>query len=162
MRHPSRSTTRRLTVPAAPVALMFAAALASATPAPAQEASPTGFTEARAARQLVCEARFLELPRSESFREHLRTITANPHPAGSEAQRRVGEYLAGAMERAGLEVERHPYDVYLPELTDDVEVHIVTPVSMRLSNREPALPEDASRATPTSSTGGTPTRGPAT
>ena len=46
------------------------------------------------------------------------------------------------MERAGLEVERHPYDVYLPELTDDVEVHIVTPVSMQLSNREPALPED--------------------
>ena len=147
MRHPSRSTTPRpiahrpRALPA-PVALMLAAALASATPAPSQEPSPTGFTEARADRQLVCEARFLELPRSLSFREHLRTITANPHPAGSEAQQRVGEYLAGAMERAGLEVERHPYDVYLPELTDDVEVHIVTPVSMQLSNREPALPED--------------------
>ena len=37
---------------------------------------------------------------------------------------------------------RHPYDVYLPELTDDVEVHIVTPDAMRLSNREPALAED--------------------
>ena len=147
MRHPRRSTTPRSTAPracafAAPAALMFAAALAAATPATSQEPSPTGFTEARAASQLVCEARFLELPRSDSFREHLRTITANPHPAGSEAQQRVGEYLAGAMERAGLEVERHPYDVYLPELTDDVEVHIVTPVSMQLSNREPALPED--------------------
>jgi len=147
MLHASRSTTSRAIVHrhgaiAAPVALMLAAALASATPAPSQEPSPTGFTEARAAQQLVCESRFLDLPRSDSFREHLRTITANPHPAGSEAQQRVGEYLAGAMERAGLEVERHPYDVYLPELTDDVEVHIVTPVSMQLSNREPALPED--------------------
>ena len=46
------------------------------------------------------------------------------------------------MESAGLDVTSHPYDVYLPELTDDVEVHIVTPVAMQLSNREPALDED--------------------
>ena len=107
-----------------------------------QDPTLTGFTDDRAASQLACEARFLELPRSESFREHLRTITENPHPAGSEAQARVGEYIAQAMERAGLDVTSHPYDVYLPELTDDVEVHIVTPVAMQLSNREPALGED--------------------
>ena len=101
-----------------------------------------GFTDERAAQQLACEARFGELPSSESFREHLRAITEHPHPAGSAAQVRVGEYLAQAMEQAGLEVARHPYDVYLPELTDDVEVHIVTPVAMQLSNREPALDED--------------------
>ena len=109
---------------------------------PAQEPALTGFTAARAVTQLACEARFLDLPRAESFREHLRTITENPHPAGSEAQVRVGDYLAQAMEEAGLAVTRHPYDVYLPELTDDVEVHIVTPVAMQLSNREPALAED--------------------
>ena len=145
MRHPTRSTAPRpaaAVASRAPVALILAASFAAAAPASSQEPSPTGFTEARAAGQLVCEARFLELPRGDSFREHLRTITANPHPAGSEAQRRVGEYLAEAMDRAGLEVERHPYDVYLPELTDDVEVHIVTPVAMQLSNREPALAED--------------------
>ena len=107
-----------------------------------QEPTLTGFTDDRAASQLACEARFLELPRSESFREHLRTITENPHPAGSAAQARVGEYIGQAMERAGLDVTSHPYDVYLPELTDDVEVHIVTPVAMQLSNREPALDED--------------------
>ena len=107
-----------------------------------QDPTLTGFTDDRAASQLACEARFLELPRSESFREHLRTITENPHPAGSAAQARVGEYLARAMESAGLDVTSHPYDVYLPELTDDVEVHIVTPVAMQLSNREPALDED--------------------
>ena len=110
--------------------------------ATSQDPALTGFTESRAATQLACEARFLELPRSDAFREHLRTITEHPHPAGSAAQVRVGEYIAGAMERAGLEVTNYPYDVYLPELTDDVEVHIVTPVAMQLSNREPALPED--------------------
>ena len=123
--------------------LLLAVVLAARpAPAPAQEPALTGFTAARAATQLACEARFLDLPRAESFREHLRTVTENPHPAGSEAQVRVGEYLAQAMEGAGLTVTRHPYDVYLPELTDDVEVHIVTPVAMQLSNREPALAED--------------------
>ncbi|MYA11143.1 MAG: M28 family peptidase, partial [Gemmatimonadetes bacterium] len=107
-----------------------------------QDPTLTGFTAQRAATQLACEARFLELPRSDTFREHLRTITENPHPAGSAAQARVGRYIAGAMDRAGLDVTNYPYDVYLPELTDDVEVHIVTPVAMQLSNREPALPED--------------------
>ncbi len=116
--------------------------MASPAAVVSQEPALTGFTAARASEQAVCERRFLEEPRSESFREHLRTITEHPHPAGSEAQRRVGEYLAGAMEAAGLDVVSHPYDVYLPQLTDDVEAHIVTPVAMRLSNREPALEED--------------------
>ena len=124
-----------------PTALAVVLATAP-VPAGPQEPTLRGFTEDRASTQLACEARFLELPRSTSFREHLRTITAEPHPAGSAAQVRVGEYLAGAMERAGLEVANYPYDVYLPELTDDVEVHIVTPVAMQLSNREPALADD--------------------
>tara|TARA_B100000378_G_scaffold94673_1_gene74813 strand:- start:683 stop:2548 length:1866 start_codon:yes stop_codon:yes gene_type:complete len=46
------------------------------------------------------------------------------------------------MKAAGFTVREHAYDVYLPQLTDDVEVHIVTPVAMSLSNREPALSED--------------------
>ena len=43
---------------------------------------------------------------------------------------------------AGLSVERHTYDVYLPQLTDDVEAWIATPELLRLSNREPPLAED--------------------
>ena len=115
-----------------------------ATPTAPIPQDPTliGFTARRASWQLACEERFLQLPRSDYFREHLRTITENPHPAGSPAQARVGEYIAGAMERAGLEVTSYPYDVYLPELTDDVEIHIMTPVPISLSNREPELSED--------------------
>jgi len=104
--------------------------------------APVGFTAASAARQSYCEARFIELPSGDAFREHLRVITANPHPTGSSAQVEVGHYLSRVMRAAGLSVREHPYDVYLPQLTDDVEAQIVTPVAMRLSNREPALPED--------------------
>lgn len=103
---------------------------------------PVGFVDATAARQAYCEARFTELPSGDAFREHLRIITANPHPAGSAMQVEVGHYLGRAMKAAGLTVREHPYDVYLPQLTDDVEAHIVTPVAMRLNNREAALPED--------------------
>ena len=46
------------------------------------------------------------------------------------------------MKADGLTVREHAYDVYLPQLTDDVEVHIVSPVALSLSNREPVLSED--------------------
>ena len=140
-KHARTATLLLLSITALLTATLAARPGPGPSPAP-QEPTLTGFTAGRAATQLACEARFLELPRSDAFREHLRTVTENPHPAGSAAQARVGEYIAGAMEQAGLEVTRHPYDVYLPELTDDVEIHIVTPVAMQLSNREPALPED--------------------
>ena len=104
--------------------------------------APVGFAATTAVRQAYCEALFLDLPSSDSFREHLRIITASPHPAGSAAQIEVGHYLGRVMKAAGFTVREHAYDVYLPQLTDDVEVHIVTPVAMSLSNREPALPED--------------------
>jgi N-acetylated-alpha-linked acidic dipeptidase len=104
--------------------------------------SPVGFSAPTAARQAYCEARFVDLPSGDAFREHLRIITANPHPTGSPAQVEVGHYLGRAMKAAGLAVREYPYDVYLPQLTDDVEAHIVTPISMRLNNREVALPED--------------------
>ncbi|MEQ8329827.1 MAG: M28 family peptidase [Longimicrobiales bacterium] len=127
------------------LALLASAALVP-TPALAQRTvqvdAPVGFTATTAARQAYCEARFLELPSGDSFREHLRIITATPHPTGSAAQVEVGNYLARVMKAAGMDVRKHPYDVYLPQLTDDVEVHIVTPVAMRLSNRERRLEED--------------------
>ena len=46
----------------------FLAAGALTLVALSQDPTLTGFTDDRAASQLACEARFLELPRSESFR----------------------------------------------------------------------------------------------
>ncbi|MDH3270598.1 MAG: M20/M25/M40 family metallo-hydrolase [Gemmatimonadota bacterium] len=126
--------------------LVALTATAWTTPTHAQNSvqvrTPVGFTAANGARQAFCEARFLELPSGDAFREHLRIITANPHPTGSAAQVEVGHYLGRVMKAAGMDVREHPYDVYLPQLTDDVEAHIVTPVAIRLNNREAALPED--------------------
>ena len=103
---------------------------------------PTGFAPQQVEAQLACEARLMEIPRPAQFRQHLETITRVPHPAGSAAQRDVENYLAQVMEAAGLDVERYAYDVYLPQLTDDVAAEIVTPEHLPLSNQEPQLPED--------------------
>ncbi|MCZ6918699.1 MAG: M28 family peptidase [Gemmatimonadetes bacterium] len=109
----------------------------------------TGFFPDSHARQLVCEARLQELPTAQTFREHLRTITAEPHVAGSEANARVAEYLAGVMERAGWEVERAAYDVYMPDITADIDVGLVTPLRMPLNNQENILAEDRFSDNPT-------------
>ena len=59
--------------------------LSAASVAPAQQSvevqAPVGFAAITAAKQAYCEALFLDLPSSDSFREHLRIITANPHLA---------------------------------------------------------------------------------
>jgi N-acetylated-alpha-linked acidic dipeptidase len=124
------------------VALSLAAFQPLPAQIPVQIEAPVGFVAAGAARQAFCEARFMELPSGDSFREHLRIITAAPHPTGSAQQLEVGHYLGRVMKAAGFAVREYPYDVYLPQLTDDVEAHIVTPLAMRLNNREAALPED--------------------
>ena len=98
-----------------------------------QITAPVGFSADNAVRQAFCEARFSELPSGDAFREHLRIITSTPHPTGSAAQVEVGHYLGRVMKAAGMTVREHPYDVYLPQLTDDVEAHIVTPVAMQLN-----------------------------
>lgn len=144
----ARLSSRALLTPRVPRLALVPALAVALAPAPAtaqqtvEHPVPVGFTADNATRQAWCEARFLELPSSDAFREHLRIITANPHPAGSAAQIEVGHYLGRVMRAAGFTVRDHPYDVYLPQLTDDVEAHIVTPEPLRLSNREPALDED--------------------
>jgi N-acetylated-alpha-linked acidic dipeptidase len=130
----------RLTLSSLSILLLGPSALAAQNTM--QIDAPIGFTTASGLRQAYCEARFVDLPSGDAFREHLRIITANPHPTGSAAQVEVGHYLGRVMRAAGFTVRDHPYDVYLPQLTDDVEAHIVTPVQMRLNNREAALPED--------------------
>lgn len=107
-----------------------------------QAQSLTGFSADQASRQVVCEARLQEVPTPEAFRRHLEALTRAPHPTGSEANVRVANYIADVMAQAGLQVERHPYDVYLPTLDTDVDVALVTPIRQPLNNQEYILPED--------------------
>lgn len=92
----------------------------------------------------------MDLPSPEGFRRHLERLSAEPNPAGSEANQRVADYLAEAMEDAGLRVDRYPYDLYMPspESAHDTRVELVTPVRKPLNLQEYILEEDPFSAHP--------------
>lgn len=107
-----------------------------------------GFSTARLAEEKKLEALFLTLPQSAQFREHLRELTKEPHLAGSDANRRVADYMEKAMQRAGFSVERPPYDLYMPTSAGQVELELVTPIRKPLNIKEYILEGDPFSADP--------------
>ena len=102
----------------------------------------TGYTAARTAVQQRLEQRYQKLPESAAYGDHLRRLTRDPHPGGSEANAALADYLAGAMTEAGLQVERYPYAAYLPDLSPEILVALVTPIRQPLNNQEYILADD--------------------
>ncbi len=128
-----------------PTFVLLAAWLAFIAGRPAQAQQPlTGFTAEHAAQQRECEADLLNGPAPETFRRHLKALTDTPHPTGSRANAEVADYIAQAMDAAGLTVERYPYDLLLPQPRSafDTRVELVTPIRKPLNRQEYILPED--------------------
>jgi N-acetylated-alpha-linked acidic dipeptidase len=124
-----------------PIACLLALLLLTA---PAAAQSLTGFTPDRTEEQRACEAQLLEQPQPETFRRHLKRLTREPHPAGSEANTQIAAYLDSVMTAAGLTVTQYPYDLYMPspESAHDTEVALVTPVRKPLNRQEYVLAAD--------------------
>ncbi|TVR63141.1 MAG: M28 family peptidase [Gemmatimonadales bacterium] len=118
--------------------------------APLSAQSVTGFTAERASQQLMCEASLAEIPSSDRFRLRLQALSAEPNPAGSEANERVAEYLAEQMAAAGFRIDRYPYDLYMPspESAHNTVVELVTPIRKPLNLQEYILEEDPFSAHP--------------
>ena len=119
-------------------------------PASLTAQSITGFTGERASQQLVCETALAEIPSADRFRERLQALSAEPNPAGSEANERVAQYLAEQMAAAGFRIDRYPYDLYMPspESAHATRVELVTPVRRPLNLQEYVLEEDPFSAHP--------------
>ena len=107
-----------------------------------------GFTTEKASRQMDIERLLLDLPSAGAFRNHLEKLSSEPHPFGSDANVRVGEYISCAMSDAGLKVETFPYDVYVPEPGGAIDIALVTPVRQPLNGQEYILEEDPYSAHP--------------
>ncbi|MGC9358875.1 MAG: M28 family peptidase [Anaerolineae bacterium] len=102
---------------------------------------PAGFAPARAAAQLSLEADLAALVGPARFREHLKAISSEPHPAASAANARVAAYLATVMREAGWQVASPTYDVYLPAASSS-HVTLVTPIRRPLNQQENIHAED--------------------
>ncbi|HYW10642.1 MAG TPA: M20/M25/M40 family metallo-hydrolase [Longimicrobium sp.] len=114
--------------------LLLPAALVSQQPIP-------GYAPQTAARQRTAEAAAVAAPSPEIARRHSRALTAEPHVAGTPAQRRTADYVIQQMREMGLETEVRTYRVWLPHATA-VRVWRVAPDTMELDLPEPAIPGD--------------------
>ncbi len=123
-----------------PVLCLLLALLISANPIYSQDI--TGFSPREVNREQKIETLFQTFPSPDGFKQHLQELTKEPHVAGSAANDRVADYLVQAMSKAGMTVERHPYDIYLPEGPGDIRIELVTPIRLPLNNKEHVLKED--------------------
>lgn len=127
--------------------LFAAAALAMpATPAqPAAAATPApalrGFLPAAAARETQWERQMMALPQPASLRQSLRKLTAQPHLAGTPADRATALYVASVFRHAGLTTRIVRYSALLPQPTE-VRVEMVRPFQRALPNYEAPIPGD--------------------
>ena len=101
-----------------------------------------GYSECGSRTQTDLEELFLKMVDFPSFKSHLKTITSNPHTAGSKANEEVRDYLVEVMTKANLETKLYPYDVYIPKSPGTSIVEIVTPKRKPLNQMEDVIPEN--------------------
>ena len=116
-------------------AALPAAVLAFAIPAqlPAQSANiapPTAtstvFGYRDFSREQQAEQKFLAVPDAKLAEEHLRTLTAAPHLAGTPEDRKTAEYVAQKFREAGLKTQIVEYKVWL-NYPAEISMDVVAP-----------------------------------
>ncbi len=76
--------------------------------------------------ELKAEKTFLAVPDPELAKQHLQTLTAVPHVAGSPEDRHTAEYVLQKYQEAGLDAHIQEYKVWMA-LPLDVRVDVVEP-----------------------------------
>ena len=101
-----------------------------------------GYSLTRWKNQLKIEDLFSKNIDNTSFKKHLIKLTERPHVVGSNANKAVQEYMYEVMKNAGFNVEKYPYDVYLPNKPGNSLIEIVTPTRIVLNQKEDIIPGD--------------------
>ncbi len=132
---------------AAPITFLSALILSATLSAQHQEApSPSlpirGFTAAHAAAEHKLEMEFQSIPSPEKAREWHRTFTAEPHPAASERNNQLADFIAEEWQKQGWEdVTLRRYDV-LHSRPRSVSLEMTAPVHYTASLREAPVEGD--------------------
>ena len=106
----------RRIVPAAAVALVLILAAAGS----AQDSGGiTGFAPSRVAAERQLEQKLRAIPDAARAEANLRHLTSEPHMAGTEASRRVAEWLRDQYRSFGFDAEIVTYSVWLPHAARD-------------------------------------------
>jgi N-acetylated-alpha-linked acidic dipeptidase len=121
----------------------------------AQDQKPTlsaapilGFSAAHAVAEHRLESDFQSIPSPEKAREWHRTFTAEPHPAASERNNQLADFVADAWRKQGWEdVTLRRYEV-LHSRPRSVSLEMIAPVQYRASLREDAYDVDPDTKNP--------------
>jgi N-acetylated-alpha-linked acidic dipeptidase len=106
-----------------------------------------GFTPANTPAQVALEGRLRAVPDTAMARQHMRTLAARPHVAGSPAQVATADYVLAQMASWGLDTVRVEYEVFLP-YHDSTVVEVVGATRRRLDLTEPPLAGDPTTQLP--------------
>ncbi|HUJ39603.1 MAG TPA: M28 family metallopeptidase [Candidatus Acidoferrales bacterium] len=111
-----------------------------------------GFSTPRSAAELQWESKFAQLPDAARAESTLRRLTSEPHLAGTEASRRVAEYLRDEYRAAGLDAEVVPYNVVL-SYPGQILLERTAPSPMPLARPEEPVAGDPATSDPRSAPG---------
>jgi N-acetylated-alpha-linked acidic dipeptidase len=107
-----------------------------------------GFLPTRAAAEHQLETTFQSIPTPENAREWHRTFTAEPHPAASDRNNQLADFVAEAWHKQGWEdVTLRRYDV-LHSRPRSVSLEMIAPMQFTASLREDAYDVDPDTKNP--------------
>ncbi|MBI1872925.1 MAG: M28 family peptidase, partial [Acidobacteria bacterium] len=87
------------------------------------------------------EERYRAIPRAENLRELMRTITEDPHTAGTPASRKVAEFILSKFQSWGLSARIEEYEAFMP-MPVERTLELVAPEPYAAQLRESAIPQD--------------------
>src|SRR5438132_10911186 len=87
---------------------------------------PTVFGYRDFSREQQAEQKFLAVPDAKLAEEHLRTLTAAPHLAGTPEDRKTAEYVAQKFREAGLKTQIVEYKVWM-NYPAEISMDVVAP-----------------------------------
>ena len=114
-----------------PAILLLAAILSTD---PALGADPIGFTPKSAEVERAAEAHALTVPTPENARRWLRILTAEPHVAGTPADRKTAEFVRDKLREWGWKAEIAEMEVLLNYPTGQ-SLNLTRPKSFHLRTR---------------------------
>jgi N-acetylated-alpha-linked acidic dipeptidase len=100
-----------------------------------------GFTSPHAVEERQREKAFQALPSPENLREYMKTISAEPHHAGSAGSRKVADYVLGKFKSWGLNASLEQFEALMPYPTERV-LELVEPNKYVAALKEPVVPDD--------------------
>jgi N-acetylated-alpha-linked acidic dipeptidase len=131
---------RRVVAAAGAAAILLLPAAISGGPQDSG-AAIAGFAPARVAAERQLEEKLRAIPDAAHAESNLRHLTSEPHMAGTDASRRVAEWLRDQYRSFGFETEIVTYSAWLPQ-PREVTLELTKPTSQKLASQEQPIGGD--------------------